>query len=61
MKLTAATQKEAMDFLDSQLWTTFMRWVDNGILDQMAAMCNRYLSKPARTLYERILSEHYTE
>jgi hypothetical protein len=54
----AATQKEAMDFLDRQLFTTPAWLVDNGILDQIGSNGVTVIYRNQEVILNRILSEH---
>ncbi|MDB5116835.1 MAG: hypothetical protein JWQ79_2327 [Mucilaginibacter sp.] len=53
-----ATQKEAVDFLDRQLFTTPTWLVDNGILDQIGSNGVTVIYRNQETVLNRILSDH---
>jgi hypothetical protein len=54
----AATQKEAMEFLDRQLFTTPTWLVDNTILDQIGSNGVTVIYRAQDAVLNRILSEH---
>jgi uncharacterized protein YdeI (BOF family) len=54
----AATQKEAMDFLDRQLFTTPTWMLDNSILDQIGSNGVTVLYRLQEPVLTRLLSEH---